>query len=243
MKKIFSKKENSKKTNLKNGLGEKIVLGTKSLYETKPYFVFATILTILILFLLSIQYYMPASESSVDKANYAKQVYLSNKAMIEEFGTNVDTEIQNLVYPLESTLDDDYLYSVKDDLTWLASKNESVFNLKPANEIYPREIAYSLLMQKILQINDSFMYEFGEPDYAKIDLAKNATLIIPVILDENELNELFLNENDKQVYFNYINQIFNEYYSLKKTVLDNSSSQERKYVEAKKILILSLDEN
>jgi hypothetical protein len=234
-------KRNAKVKIVKNDvLSIDLLSRARQFAKEKPYFLMAIIIAMAAIALFLMQYYSVDSFDS-EKASYAKQLYMDNNSILYDFSENVALEMKN---PPLSTLDDDYLYSIKSDLDWLIAKNDSIFNSKPNTQVFEKEFAFSLLMQRIIEVNNAFVFEIGEPDYqGKIGLAQNLDINAPNLLTEEEYAEYFVNDSEKKVFNSSVQSIFAEYVSMKKILLKNSDSIERKYVEAKKLLILSQDYN
>ncbi|MFA6269456.1 MAG: hypothetical protein WCW13_01510 [archaeon] len=222
---------------------ESFVQKLRGFAKAKPYFVLGLIIAIIAILIFSAQYFTAPQATLSDKAIFAKQIYLDNNSVLGEFRLNLEEEMKN---PPVTTLDDDYLYSIKSDLDWLTSKNESIFNSKPNSGVYIKEIAFSLALQKIIELNSTFSIDLGEADYqTEINLAKNTDINTPVLLTLLEMGQYFDNDAERELYSNSLKSIFDEYISLKRILISNSDSMERKYVESKKLILLSqsYDEN
>ncbi|MFA5930915.1 MAG: hypothetical protein WC821_01230 [archaeon] len=227
MKKSVQKKQVSKI----NSFVHKI----NSFAKEKPYFVIALIISIIIILLFTYAYYL--GDGASEKAGLAKQIYLDLNMVTEEYKQNLLLEMAN---PVESTLDDDYLYSIQDDLEWIQAKNKEIFYSKPSNDVFAKEAALSMSAEYIIQLNVDFSFEIGEANKEeKIATALVTDVNTPVLFNDDELMQLFENERERKVFLSTAKEIFEDYVRTKKLLIQNSTSLERKYVEAKKIVLLS----
>jgi len=202
--------------------------------KAKPFFFIA--LFVVLVFGLALILFPQSPADASEKAEYAKSVHADNlfvlNGLIEMVDQNQPGE--------ESTLDDDYYYSIRDDLEWLKSKEDSLYNSKPAFGVYPKEIAFALFAQLIIEVNDSFSIEAGISDQTgKIKQALD-TNVSPYdfLSDDAEINAAF-NVDEKKIFIDAVAYLTSEYVNDKKTLINQTTSIERKYVEAKKIVILS----
>ncbi|MFA6065395.1 MAG: hypothetical protein WCW44_03110 [archaeon] len=205
-----------------------------ALIKSKPFFFIA--LLIVIIFAILLLFIPQTSVEASDKAEYAKQVHADNVYAINGLIDMVD---QNKPTP-ETTLDDDYYYSIRDDLEWLKVKEDYLYNLKPSTATYPREIAFALFAGIIVQINDSFSIEAGESNQTeKINQALDANVIPRDFLSGDMDAQLAFSSEERKTFSDTIAYLTEKYVSDKKDLITKTTSQERKYVEAKKILLLS----
>ena len=140
----------------------------------------------------------------------------------------------------EDTLEDDYLSSMKDEFKWLAKMEGEAYGSIPYNEVEYKEVAIYLFIDNVLGINEMTTYEFGEPDYAsEIELARNNVFETPKIMSEDDKEQLNFNQEELEKIESYFVELTSEYLKEKRFVLEAAYSEERKYVEAKKINYLS----
>ena len=232
MKKNIYKKHESK---ISSSSEKDFVYKIKSFIKEKPYFIIALIASIIIILLFAYSYYGVNANS--EKASFAKQIYLDLNMVTEEYKQNLLLEMAN---PVESTLDDDYLYSIQDDLEWIQAKNKEIFYSKPSSDVFPKEAALSLASEVIIQLNMDFSFEIGTPNQEeKIATALATDVNTPILLNDDELLEVFDNDNERAIFLSTAKKIFSDYVRTKKLLIQNSTSNERKYVEAKKIILLS----
>jgi len=227
----MKEKQKTKEMKKKQGLMQKILLFTAQ----KRGFVVAVIVTLLAILVILVS--SMQTSDSMQNAAFASELFQENQANLQEYRANVD---EQLSLGFETTLDDDYLYSMRDDLDWMINKEKELYNSKPNSEVYLKEIAFILSAQKIIEINDAFSFEIGEPNYEeKIALAMSTDINTPVLLTQSELTESFATGLEREKFLLYTKQIFDEYAKEKKVLIQNTDSLERKYVEAKKLLLLS----
>jgi len=140
----------------------------------------------------------------------------------------------------EDTLEDDYLSSMKDEFEWLKKMEGEAYGSIPYNEVEYKEVAIYLFIDNVLGINEMTTYEFGEPDYAsEIELARNNVFETPKIMSEDDKEQLNFNQEELEKIESYFVELTSEYLKEKRFVLEAAYSEERKYVEAKKINYLS----
>ncbi|MFA5126321.1 MAG: hypothetical protein WC462_04965 [archaeon] len=228
----MKEKQKTKEMKKKQGLVQKILLFTTQ----KRGFVVAVIVTLLAILIILVS--SMQTSDSMQNAAFASELFQENQANLLEYRVNVD---EQLALGFETTLDDDYLYSMRDDLDWMINKEKELYNSKPNNEVYLKEIAFTLSAQKIIEINDAFSFEIGEPKYEeKIALAMSTDINTPTLLTQSELIESFTTGLEREKFLFYTKQIFDEYAKEKKILIQNTNSIERKYVEAKKLLLLAM---
>lgn len=136
--------------------------------------------------------------------------------------------------------DDDYYLSVKEDLLWIKEKDNQIFN-SDGSDLYIKEFAVFIFLNRLLLLNEEFLLDFYDFDEEKIiEDAKNVNISIEDITTDFETNEVFSEEeNDKIIFDNTILELIKEYEIRKKEILNGESGNERKFVEAKKLLIVS----
>ncbi|MCX6800862.1 MAG: hypothetical protein NTZ73_01615 [Candidatus Diapherotrites archaeon] len=172
--------------------------------------------------------------ASREELAYAGAVFEENQATISDYLTQIDEELKT---DYTNTLDDDYLYSLKADLEWLKQKEISAHSSPQKKEVYLKEIAFSALLEMIMQVNQNIAIDIGNPDYDSI-------ISLALSTDTNSI-ELFLAEdfndsiNPKEYAIKtneILNQLLKEYVAEKKVLIGSDASIERRYVEAKKII-------
>ena len=232
-KRTRSKKVEAKTINQKKGL----VSNSISFAKSKPYFVIALIFSLaLIAFFIYITI-VPPSQLTQEEVDYASSLFMQNSNDLNEMLTNVTEE---LTLTPSTTLEDDYLNSIKDDIDWLTSKQKNVYYYSKRDDVLINELAFTVLMQKIIDVDSYFALDLGVPDYeAKINEAKTITLKGENFFTKTDLNEMFSDLAVQQKFFNALNQQLAQYERSRRLIIDNSTSVERKFVESKKLVILS----
>jgi hypothetical protein len=219
----------------KKTVEKNIFFRLKKFIKAKPGF-FAALIIVLVMSIIILVYVVQPNDSP-EKALQAKQIYSQNQAMFEQYLTTV--EEQMLEEP-ENTLDDDYLASIKDDYLWLKNKETYLYTTKPNTMIYAKEAAFTLFADIIMGINDYMGFEVGEPNYTeKINAALALEIKKPELATTKELDEGFALQYEKDAFKQTAEELFNEYILIKKELINNAGTIERKYVEAKKILGLA----
>ncbi|MCX6803228.1 MAG: hypothetical protein NTY48_01510 [Candidatus Diapherotrites archaeon] len=235
-KKVVQKKGAAQTTASKVG----VVSGLVSFAKAKPFFVLAIIFS-LALVAFSIYFSItPSEQITQDDADYANSIFVQNNSDLNDMLTSINDE---LVLPSQNTLKDNYLISVKDDIEWLIQKQKSVYFTSKRNDVVINELAFSVLMQRIIYVDGYFDYDLGTPDYAaKISEAKTVILRGENFFKKSDLNEMFDDPAVQQKFFNSLNGILSDYTKSRRLLIDNSSLIERKFVESKKLVILSRPE-
>ncbi|MCX6803744.1 MAG: hypothetical protein NTY48_04195 [Candidatus Diapherotrites archaeon] len=136
-----------------------------------------------------------------------------------------------------STINDDYYTSTKQDIDWLKNKETQLYKTPPIRLLFARELAYSGVMQLVMTINTSTVFQLSEQDYtSSINEAKNQGITMPMILSQQEIDDTFSSSEEKDAFNKTCEELFKEYVALKKQILESNASKERKFVEAKKLL-------
>jgi hypothetical protein len=235
MKKNVSEKKNESKANSGTVHRKGIFSNAKNFAKTKPGF-FVGIIIVLAMLLVILTYSAQPNDSP-DKALQAKQIYTQNQAMLAQYLQSI--EEQQKEEPA-TTLDDDYLASMKDDYSWLKNKETYLYNSKPGTTAYAREAAFTFFADIIKQINDYSAFEIGTPNYQdKINTALALEIKIPDLATEEELNEGLRTQQEREAFKETSNNLFKEYIVVKKELINNAGTIERKYVEAKKLIGLT----
>ena len=163
----------------------------------------------------------------------SEDIRFTLNAYVADVESSLDGEYEN-------TLEDDYLSSMKGEFEWLAKMEGEAYGSMPYNEVEYKEVAIYLFIDNVLGINEMTTYEFGEPDYAsEIELARNNVFETPKIMSEDDKEQLNFNQEELEKIESYFVELTSEYLKEKRFVLEASYSEERKYVEAKKINYLS----
>jgi hypothetical protein len=193
----------------------------------------------LIIFLLSILFLQLSLTPtySQEKASYALEMYTSNQTEIDAYLDSIDAE---LILEKEDILDDYFLASIRGDFIWLKEKEQQLFNSKPSSDLYAKEAAFSVFLLKMIELNEAFSMEFGDPEFEfTIEQAKTEQINIPFLLSPEKIVELFDGDvKQANIFSNTLNYLFNDYITLKKKMILEENVIESKYVEAKKLLLV-----
>jgi len=190
-----------------------------------------------------------ADEYSGDKSLAAKSLYLYNQTIVDEYIASAEEELSG---PYETTLDDDYAFSTKQDLNWLKRLEINIYESKPNSEVYAKEVAFTFMFERIISLNEDVAYATDMVDYSST-IQQAIDTPAPVFEDFNDLSEYFATEitaeefdelllgkdSEKKVFFTALTAIMVNYYAEKKLILLAEGSEERKYVESKKLIFLS----
>lgn len=172
-----------------------------------------------------------------EKATYAQEIYINNQNEIDAYLNSVDAE---LILEKEDILDDYFLASIRSDFVWMKEKEHQLFNSKPNSDLYAKEAAFSVFLLKVIELNEAFSLELGDPDYEfVIGQAKTEQINIPFIVSQEKTILLFDGDvREANIFLNTLNYLFNDYIQLKKKMIFEESVTEAKYVEAKKLLLV-----
>ena len=198
----------------------------------------------LILFLLSILFLQLflTQNISEEKLGYVKDMHTNNQSEIDSYLSSVD---ELLVEEKEDVLDNYFLYSTRNDFVWLKEKEQQLFISKPSSDLYAKEAAFSVFLLKIIELNEAFGIQMGDPQFdAVINQSLSEQIAVPFILSQDKIIELFDGDvKEANIFSNTLTYLFEEYINLKKKMIEEDSVLESKYVEAKKLLLVSeLDE-
>ncbi len=172
-----------------------------------------------------------------EKATYAQEIYTNNQNEIDNYLNSIDAE---LILEKEDILDDYFLASIRSDFVWMKEKEHQLFNSKPISDLYAKEAAFSVFLLKMIELNEAFSIELGNPDYEfTISQAKSEQINAPFIVSQEKTVLLFDGDiKEANIFSNTLNYLFNDYIALKKKMLLEESVMEAKYVEAKKLLLV-----
>jgi len=211
--------------------------GAGAFAKKYPGFTFALIVALIVI--ISYAFFSGGAGyfSSSEENAYAKQVSEDNRAALEEYLANIAAELDGRY---DTTIEDDYLYSMKDDVEWLKTKEAALYSAMPVSQAFMREFAFTIFMQKVVEVNQNSSIEIGAQDYSeRISYAQTLEIKAPELLTEEDLSEIAFEPGEKDVFDAVTKALFYEYIAAKKSILSGDSALERKYVEAKKLIYLS----
>jgi hypothetical protein len=230
------KKKESKLKRTEQNILKKALLFAKE----KPFFVLVVnvfLLSILVIQLSLIQSPISDGSQRLDDANQARYAYENNNLLIDEYLQSIDAQLQQ---PDQVALDIAYLNSIKDDLIWLKSTQDTVYHSKPSADAPIKELAFHMFMQIVLQINNDFTVDVGEPSYQeRINAALKMDSNNQALVSDEDLRAGLATEHDVQAFKETQDSLFSNYITLKKTLAANADTIERRYVESKKLTWLS----
>lgn len=209
--------------------------------KQKPGFVVAVLLfVVLVLFVLVFNFF-----GNIDpqmEAIYAKDLHENNLEIINYQQESIITQFSGQYY---DPFEDDMIYSVKDDLDWLKEKESEIYNSKPSNEVLVKEFAFSYFLGDALVVNQEFLYE--DYDFVNeeeiINEAISLNFVSKKIVSE-DIDALFEGEEQRRIIFEKTyNKLIADYVLWKKNLINSDISLERKIVEAKKIILITIQES
>lgn len=195
---------------------------------------------IIILIIISISLFF-SSRQSFDE-NLLSLTY--GKILHEEHLSGFDYHLSQIEKQLdgvyETTLEDDYFYSFKEDILWLKEREAQIYKTSRTN-LFVKELALNMAFEGILIVNENSVYDYYIKDYdTRINLALEEKYAPQDFKNNYEIIETFIGEEEKfKIFLNEYNSIMQDYFDYKIFTIKNSSSVERKFVEANKIFILS----
>ena len=194
----------------------------------------------LILFLVSILFLQLflTQNISEEKLAYVKDMHTNNQLEIDSYLSSVD---ELLVEEKEDALDNYFLDSTKKDFIWLKEKEQQLFTSRPGNDLYAKEAAFSVFLLKIVELNEAFDIRIGDVQFdSVINQALSEQITVPFIFSQEKVVELFEgNVREANIFSNTLNYLFEDYIIWKKKMIEEDSMTESRYVEAKKLLLVS----
>jgi len=137
--------------------------------------------------------------------------------------------------------DEAYFYSVKEDLEWMKEKDKEIF-ATGGTELYLKEFASHIFLTRLLQINEEFLIDYIELDEDRIILESQGVQLgyEHIVIWEEVTLVLEEATSEERIIFEYvIDNLAYEYGVMKKQQINDAPNKERKFVEAKKLLLLS----
>ncbi len=229
-----NKKHSKNEATNKNSLNElaKNPLGIMKKYKGFTIALIAVIVILAVYFSLGFDL-----DTAQQKAQYAKQMHENNVQILAQYQAVID-ETSKL--DAVDTLEDDYSASMKDDLAWLKEKENNIYLNAPRSEIFSKEIALTMLLNAIMQVNSDYAMETTTVSYdEKINEALNIEVKELKLLTIEEINAYIPTETDKQTYKKSLDELWRQYLDSKQTIIKLTNSKERQYVEARKLVWLT----
>jgi hypothetical protein len=196
-------------------------------FKEKKGLIIAGIILIIAIFLL---FFGPSPLGLSEEYAYAVAYHKQAQTYFDEVNAQLEIDILG---NFQTNLDKEYYLSIKDDIDWLKEKDNELFY--SGGKILIKEIAFMLFSQEIINLNQDFTTEFGEPIYdTTIELALTKEYS-PLVFPDDIYSDL--EPQDKEIFENTLNTLSKQYFDFKINLI-NTTHQERKYVEAKKIIFL-----
>ena len=240
-------KKHLERNEAKQGAHEK--RGPTAFVKKYPGFTVATIIAVLVIVAFFASSLMTGYSPTAEQTAVLRSLYEENQLQLDDLIVGASEQLNG---NYGSVIEDDYFSSARDDFVWLKAKETELYYTLPAQDAYAREGAFTFFMQKILQINEDAAYLLDTQNFdSTITAAQKVS--VPTVTDFNSVEDFFqsgMTKEDYDIMMNnssYVenrflattNALIVEYYSAKSQILEGDSSQERKYVEAKKLLLLS----
>lgn len=196
---------------------------------------FIGIIIATIIILLFVTSTVLTDENYAEKSMQAAQIHYTNQNELNYLIEIVRTFKNDPEYEI----DFDYYESMEHDFVWLKERDNSIFEQRKS-EINSRQFASLIFLNILIALNDEVAYEFLEFDRdGMIQDAKNINLTYENIVWD-ELEEIFEGEpKEKEAFKETITELVQDYERAKKEILNGDYSNERKYIEAKKLMTLS----
>ncbi|MFA5763538.1 MAG: hypothetical protein WC915_01875 [archaeon] len=185
---------------------------------------------IILLTAILLLFFGPSPIGVSEEYAYAVAYHEQAQTYFDEINAQLETDINN---GFEVDLDQEYYLSIKEDIAWLKEKDNEIFY--SGGQLFIKEVAFMLFAQEIINLNQDFTTEFGEPVYdSTIELAltkEYSNLVFPEEIYSD------LEPQEKIIFEDTLNTLSKEYYDFKINLI-NTTYTERAYVEAKKIVFL-----
>ncbi len=139
----------------------------------------------------------------------------------------------------ETEYDEHYYSSIKEDFLWLKQKDNEIYN-KGNKDFYIEQFAVFIFMSVLFEANEEFIYDYYYFDEENvISNGKSVKLTYNNFIFD-DINEIFNDDANELIIFqNTIARLIEEYEAMKKDILNGNYPINKKYVEAKKLIILS----
>lgn len=228
----IKRKEKNTKKSVSSSPSESFVEKLKR----RPGFILATIIFIILILFLIFSQKTTISDATL-MGGYARSFHENNQGMIDYYLEGINGQI---VGQYDDTTEDDYLYSMQSDYTWLKNKDNQIFSSKPSTDVLVKEMAMSYFLEEISVLNQDFLFDFSSATQGEtIELAKSIQ-----ITDKNsfssEVSDIFSGEPSKQdLFVKTYNELRTEYLITKKDLINSTAGDERRFVEAKKVILLT----
>jgi len=139
----------------------------------------------------------------------------------------------------ENSYDEYYLLSIKEDYLWLKQKDLEIYN-KGGSDFYIKEFAVFIFMNTLLEANDELVYDYDYFNEENVISKGQGVKLAYNNFTFDEVETIFEESPSEKIIFqDTIAQLINEYEKMKKEIINGNYPTNRKYVEAKKLIILS----
>ncbi len=189
--------------------------------------IIAGIILVIAIFLL---FFGPSPLGLSEEYAYAVAYHQQAQTYFDEVNAQLEIDIQG---NFETNLDQEYYLSIKEDIAWLKEKDNEIFY--SGGKLFIKEVAFMLFSQEIINLNQDFTTEFGEPNYESTINSALTKEYLPLVFPEDIYSDLEL--EDKMIFESTLNELSKQYFDFKINLI-NTTHQERAYVEAKKIIFL-----
>jgi len=226
----------------KNSEGKK----KTSFIKKYPFFAGAIVVAIIIVALFGYTLFLQSPDSA-QMNEEIKAMHLESTAYFDYLTSTISTELGSTE---NTSLDTAYLLSMQSDIDWLREKESAAYNSFPAGVVYGKEIAVALIIDTIVQLNQDSAIGVDYEDYSAAitsALEKEAPQFKDLnyfmdwagYVDENGAAAIALEGTPEEALAGTeLNALFREYFSEKKAILVSNADLEKKYVEAKKVVML-----
>ncbi|MDD3160121.1 MAG: hypothetical protein PHQ98_04090 [Candidatus ainarchaeum sp.] len=195
------------------------------------------IIFVIILIITTSFMVLEAMQTDNETVYYSKIIHEENQGLISDLINETNTTIDS--NEVKTTLDKLYLKSLLKDLNWISDKENQIYKSYPKNQILIKEMSVYYFVESLIEVQQIASIEIGGPNYNIISQARSKKS------KTNYLDEdgYFEDPTEDKLFIESYNLISKEYFNWKKELLDNDTySNDEKYVEAKKILLISEDE-
>ncbi len=223
------KNQNAKKRELKN-----TDFDFKEFVKKYPGLFIGVILSILII-ILAIWSMGFIDEQGNEKLAQAQLIHQNNQAELNY----ILESIRLMGEDYENDTEKFYANSIENDFLWIKQKDLEIYQ-SGGRDLYIKQFASFIFINMLFELNQEFISEYYDFDESTIiSQAKNVNLTYRNIVFE-QIDEIFVESpSDFLIFESTITKLAKEYEANKKEILNGNYSLEEKYIEAKKLLLLS----
>ncbi len=227
--------KNKKKTKIDYSKKNPVKQDFLSYLKKRPFFLGFFIVLIIVIFVLLLTQRQSINDD-VMSLTYGKVLHTEHLSGFEYHLSQIEEQLDG---DYQTTIEDDYFYSFKEDILWLKQREAEIYN--NPKDLFVKQLAFNMAFEGVLIVNENSIYDYYIEDYEeRINSALSEKYFDQNFENNFEVKDTFSGEKEKfSIFLNEYNSIMRDYFDYKIFVIKNSNSVERKFVEANKIFILS----